>query len=362
MDVQLPVGNRDRGARERLARAHDDGVATRIRPQRVKRPRGRGNPEPAPLSRREAPEPVVPADLPALEIEDGPVPRLEAVATEERAVVVAREEAGLLTLCAIGHRKPGAPSLGPGLLLRPLSERKPDAGQLGGIDTPEHVGLILLAVERTAHEHAPAALDDARVVTGDQAPCTQPCTRGKESGEAQVSVATGAGVRRLAPRVALDERPDDRGSERVAQIQRDVRNAPGVTELAGHADRRRGTAGTVGIRALRIDPEAKRYAHRFQAGLLGLEQRDGAVHPAAHRDGNAALAGSCTSSRPDRGGKCVGGESRRRHRGRREQGQALYLLDERAHAGTLPAASTIRPSSDTSRRTQTQSSPSPASP
>ena len=109
-------------------------------------------------------------------------------------------------------------------------------------------------------------------------------------------------------------------------------------------------------RALRIDPEAKRHAHRFEAGLLGLEQRDGAVHPAAHRDGDAALAGSCACSRPDRGGKCVGGETGRRHRGRREQGQALNRL-RRAGARRDPPRGPRRSGRPPTRRGGSRPSP-----
>src|SRR5947209_5888719 len=120
------VRRRRRGGR---TRRRDGGPATRAArrapcspadPQRARRAA-------VPLSGREAPEAVMLTDRCAGLVDDRPALRREPVPTEERAVVVAGEEARLLALGAVGCVEPGARRLGAGLGLVLLAEREPDA-------------------------------------------------------------------------------------------------------------------------------------------------------------------------------------------------------------------------------------------
>ncbi len=90
---------RDAAPRERFARADDDRAGALLRAQHVER-LARGDADALALAGREAPGAVVAAELAPLLVDDRPRAGLGAVALEEVAVVVAREEARLLALGA----------------------------------------------------------------------------------------------------------------------------------------------------------------------------------------------------------------------------------------------------------------------
>src|SRR5581483_10907217 len=106
----------DLARRERLTRADDDGVRGRIAAKGVERPGARKG-EPTALAGSEAPEAGVTAELPSGLVDERSLGCDEAVPLEEVAVVAAGEEAGLLTLGAARHGKPGALGFDARLLL-----------------------------------------------------------------------------------------------------------------------------------------------------------------------------------------------------------------------------------------------------
>ena len=75
-------------------------------------------------------------------------------------------------------------------------------------------------------------------------------------------------------------------------------------------------AGALRVRTVRVEPQAKRHADRVRAGP---EERDGAIDPAAHRDGGPARRRCGAEDRPERGRERVGGERLARHGRRLEQ-------------------------------------------
>src|SRR5262245_63954389 len=93
---------------------------------------------------------------------------MNALPHEERAVVVAAEEAGLLALRAASRGEAGGDRVFPGLCLRLSAEREAHALEQRRIDRGEHVGLILLGICRPAHEADAVALDHPRVVPRPQ--------------------------------------------------------------------------------------------------------------------------------------------------------------------------------------------------
>ncbi len=144
----------------------------------------------------------------------------------------------------------------------------------------------------------PAVLGDARVVAGRE-PVAAGARREREQlGEAEAAVAADARVRRLAARVAADERRDDGAAELLAQVERDVRQPEPVAGLArgDHGVGRAARALRVG--PLGIEPEAQRDADRVRHRA---QQRDGAVDAAAHRDRRAAGTRLGAEHRPERG-------------------------------------------------------------
>jgi hypothetical protein len=108
----------------------------------------------------------VTTELTAVLVDDRALRRLEPAPAEERAVVVAGEEARLLALGPLGGGEAGALRLGACLCLRGVSERKADVFEERGRERREHVGLVLCRIDATREQAAAAVLDDAGVVAG----------------------------------------------------------------------------------------------------------------------------------------------------------------------------------------------------
>src|SRR5437867_5337207 len=158
---------------------------------------------------------------------------LEALAFEERAVVVACKEARFLALAAPCRGQAGTLRFGPRLGLGLLTERKRDAVQACRIDSSEHVGLILLRVRRAGEEPPPLVVDDSSVMTGAQrfrAGSPREC---EQSREAKAAVAVNTGVRGLSALVPSNERIDHGPAKRFAQVEGDMRHSEAVTRRAG---------------------------------------------------------------------------------------------------------------------------------
>ena len=159
-------------------------------------------------------------------------------------------------------------------------ERERDPVEQRRIDSREHVGLVLGRIAAAGDQPQAVPLHDPGVVAGPEHVATGPLGEGDEGVEAKLPVAAHARVRRQAPRVAVDERRHDRGAERLAEIERDVRQPEPVAGLAGGDHRVGGAAGALGARAGRVEPEAQRDTDRIRRRA---QERDCAVDAAAHR-------------------------------------------------------------------------------
>src|SRR5207253_2301823 len=93
-------------------------------------------------------------------VDDPSGARRESVAAEERTVVVAGEEARLLTLAAARDGESCGGGLRAGLVLALVAEREPDAVEVPRIDLREHVRLVLLGIGG-----APSAWPASRATT-----------------------------------------------------------------------------------------------------------------------------------------------------------------------------------------------------
>ncbi len=241
------------------------------------------------------------------------------MAAEEGPVVVAAEEARLLALGATGDREPGRAGLSARLVLRLLAEREPEPSEDRRVERREHVALILRRIGGPGDRRSAVALDDTRVVTGREPRGTDPVREREQLVEAEAPVAADARVRRLARRIVTRERLDDGRAELLAEVERDVRDPEAMARLASRDHRRGRAADALARRSVRVDPEAQRHADR---ALAGREQRDRAVHAAAHRDGGPRRVGRRAHRGPDRVRERIGGERLPAHRRRLEQRQA----------------------------------------
>ena len=189
-------------------------------------------------------------------VDDRPVRRLEPPALEEAPVVVPAQEARLLALRPLGRLEARHARIRPRFCLRPVAEREPDPRQVARVEAGEHVRLILVRIGATGEQQTAPVVDDARVVPGGETPRSDPPREREQLREAEAPVAADARVRRFAARVRGDERLDDREPELLAQVERDVRKPERVARVTRRKDRGRRAAGPLGVRPVRIDPEA----------------------------------------------------------------------------------------------------------
>ena len=238
----------------------------------VHRLRG-GEPDPAALSRRIPPDAVVTAELDAVLVDDRAGTSGEALPLEERAVVVAGEEARLLALGALGNGEAGSGSLVARRALALPAERERDAVEQRRIDRREHVGLILGRVVAARDQPQPVALDDPRVVARPEHVGTGAPGEVDERVEPEAPVAAHARVRRQALRVALDERPHDvaRNSSRRSSVTCGSPSRWHVSRAAITASGEQHDA--LGARAGGIEPEPQGDADRVRERRGGARPR-----------------------------------------------------------------------------------------
>src|SRR5207247_1740585 len=123
-----PPADVDAATRERPPRPDDDGVCLRVGGEGIER-LGAADAEAAPLTGREPPVGAVCPERLACLVDDlpGRRRRVEARPLEERAVVVAPEEARLLALRTGCDGETAGAGVGARLRLRLLAEREPEA-------------------------------------------------------------------------------------------------------------------------------------------------------------------------------------------------------------------------------------------
>src|SRR4029077_6065977 len=118
-----------------------------------------------------------------------PRARPEPVAGEERAIVIAGQEARLLAFRALRDRKTGARRLRTRRILVLLAEREPDALEMLRIESREHVRLVLGIVGPAMQEHASAMLGDPCVVAGSEPVAACASREGEQLRETKASIA-----------------------------------------------------------------------------------------------------------------------------------------------------------------------------
>ena len=220
-----------------------------------------------------------------LRVHDRAFHAVQPLATEERPIVVAAEKARFLTLrapCSCEARDGGLRSR---IGLRLLAEREAHTVEQRRIDGTEHVRLILVRIDAASDELHAVTLDDPRVMTRPQLVGSRTLRECHELVESKRAVAAHARIGSLAGAIRVDERVDDRALELLAEVERHVRDPEAVTRRSRSRDRRGRAAGTLGVRRSGVLPQAKGHADRV---LTRATQRDRAVHPAAHRNGDAA--------------------------------------------------------------------------
>ena len=280
---------------------------------------------------------------------------------EERAIVVAGEEARLLALGALRDRESRARRFRSRCVLVLLAEREPDAPELLRVETREHVRLILRAVGTAMQEHAAAMLRDTRIVAGRKPVAAGAPRKREQLGEAEAAVAADARIRRLAARVSPHERRHDRAAKLLAQVERDVRKAEPVARLARRDHGFGRAAGPVRVRARRgrARGEASRRSRsgpaRSSATALSTPPLIAtAVRPAtgsARKTGPIAFASASTAKRlaADRGSLEQRQPGERTFEPGRIRLDDAVAVDAQTHRGPLAVARRVSERLDHSR-------------
>ena len=206
------------------------------------------------------------AERPPLLVDDVTGLRDKTVTPQERAVVVAREEARLLALGAPCDRKARMLRFASGRFLVLLAERKPDFVEMLRVQPREHVRLILLRVGAAMQKQPAAVLADARVVAGREPVASRAACEREQLRKAKGAVAADAWVRRLAACVTAHERSHDRAAKLVAEIEGHVRQPEPMARLARRDHGLRRTAGALRVGTSRVEPEPKRDTDRVRRG------------------------------------------------------------------------------------------------
>ena len=180
---------------------------------------------------------------------------------------------------------------------------------------------------RSARVRAAAAraLDDAGVVAGRELFGARRGAEGEQLGEAEAAVAAGARVRRLAARVAADERLDDGAPELLAQVERHVRQPALVAGLRAastdvaeqHARSVSGASGSTQSRS--VTPSASGPARSSATALSTPPLIATAMRPGERRR---------AKHRPDRRRQRIGRQIVAGHGGRLEQAKTAEVLGE----------------------------------
>jgi len=127
-------------------------------------------------------------------------------------------------------------------------------------------------------------LDDPGVVPGRECVRTGPVREGEQPGEAKAAVAMDAWVGRLAPFVAAHEWLDHGAAKLVAQVERDVWDTERMASCACSKNSIGRATGALRVGPVGIEPEPQGDANRVRQRL---EQRNGTVNAATHRNSNA---------------------------------------------------------------------------
>ena len=127
----------------------------------------------------------------------------------------------------------------------------------------EHVGLVLGGVGGGAQQ---PVVGHARVVAGRERRGAEPRREVDHRVEPHAAVAAHARVRRQAGGVVVEPRLHDAGAERVAQVDREVRDAHAVRERARRAHGAGRAARALGV-VLGVAPELERHGRDLEPSL-----------------------------------------------------------------------------------------------
>ena len=174
---------------------------------------------------------------------------------------------------------------------RAFAEREDQTGELLGGGSVEKIALVFgwIAPAKEPRGSVFVAFDP-RVMAGGDLTRAESVGNREELSQFDGAIARGAGARRFAREVRIDERRDDLFGEELPPIERKMREP----ERIGRAPRvvlvlRRAAAAVAprGARIVGVVPEVERDADHLIPRVVEARRRDGGVDAAAHRHHDA---------------------------------------------------------------------------
>src|SRR5204863_228725 len=135
--------------------------------------------------------------------------QLGSATANQRAVVAIRDETDFHAIGFIRQPQTGFPSDGPDLLLAIATHRKEQAWQEVARQAEEHVGLILLPIDRPLQVELAGTSDDLGIVAGRNEIGLELLAVPPELAELQPAITDHTGVRRPPGQVLVREVIDD---------------------------------------------------------------------------------------------------------------------------------------------------------
>ena len=199
---------------------------------------------------------------------------------EERlAPVGPGDEAHVLAVGLVGgpQAQLGGPATHLGLVQ--VADRKSGAGQVGGGEHVQHIGLVLGRIGATTEAGAVGGGHDPGMVAGGDGIEAQRPRPSRQLVELDVPVALHARVGGATPAMRLDVGANHRPLEVVAQGEDQVFDAETVGHPSGVVD----VAHRAAARVRRATPQLEGHPDHLGTGRHQLRGGDRAVDPARHR-------------------------------------------------------------------------------
>ena len=153
---------------------------------------------------------------------------------DDAGIVPGRDEADVLAIRLLGDGQPEPRRCRPyRVLVGHAAQRKQTKSELLGRRGEQKPALVACRVRRAMQFRPARSIDPPDVVSGRETIGAEPARQRDQVGKFYLGVALHAGHRRLAARVAVGERRDDRAGEARLRVHHVMRDA----EVVGHAAR-----------------------------------------------------------------------------------------------------------------------------
>src|SRR6185503_15898938 len=270
---------------QRLARSHHDAAAGRIELDDVERRAG-GDAEPLALADGEMNDALMPADCPAIEIDDvAGLDRAGLQAADNVGVAPGRHEADVLAVLLVRDFEAEAPRQLARLRLGHVAEGKAQIVELLARGREQEIALVTIGI-RGAYQRARSVGEAARgdIVPGRERMCAKLARGRQQVAKLDRAVALDAGHRGFTERVAVGKIVDHGFAEAAFIVEHVMWNADPFGDIAGVVDVAAGAAGALAMGGRAMVVKLQRDPDHVVAFGLQQGSRHRGIDAAGHGD------------------------------------------------------------------------------